>query len=105
LASSLKLAARCPVSGCWPSCLISQDDGRRHLGFYKFQTFNSRTTEEGRTALPCQIWSKSVKTWPRLCDFSIFQDGSRRHLGFLKFRKDIGIKESNGNVRILTGSS
>ena len=21
LASSLKLAARCPVSGCWPSCL------------------------------------------------------------------------------------
>jgi len=20
LASSLKLAARCPVSGCWPSC-------------------------------------------------------------------------------------
>jgi len=22
LASSLKLAARCPVSGCWPSCVI-----------------------------------------------------------------------------------
>ena len=24
LASSLKLAARCPVSGCWPSCTRSQ---------------------------------------------------------------------------------
>jgi len=22
LASSLKLAVRCPVSGCWPSCLV-----------------------------------------------------------------------------------
>jgi len=22
LASSLKLAARCPVSGCWPSCSL-----------------------------------------------------------------------------------
>ena len=22
LASSLKLAARCPVSGCWPSCIF-----------------------------------------------------------------------------------
>jgi len=38
-------------------------------------------------------------------DYAIFQDGGRRHLGFLKFRKDIGTKESNGNVRILTGSS
>jgi len=24
LASSLKLAARCPVSGCWPSCSGSE---------------------------------------------------------------------------------
>ena len=61
---------------------IFQDGGRRHLGFFKFQTFNGRTAQEGRSASPCQIWSKSVKTRRRYSDFSIFQDGGRRHLGF-----------------------
>ena len=56
------------------------------LDFFKFQTFNGRTAQEGRSASPCQIWSKSVKTLPSYGDFSIFQDGGRRHLGFLKFK-------------------
>jgi len=47
---------------------------------------NCRTAEEGRTASPCQIWSKSVKPRPKYGDFSIFQDGGRRHLGFLNFK-------------------
>ena len=62
-----------------------QDGGRRHLEFLKFENFNGRTAKECRTALPCQIWSKSVKRWPRYGDFSIFQDGGRRHFRFLKF--------------------
>ena len=64
---------------------IFQDGGRRHLGFSKFQIFNSRPAPEGRNASPCQIWSKSVKTRPRYGNFSIFQDGGHRHLGFLNF--------------------
>ena len=64
---------------------IFQDGGRRHLGFFKFQILNGRTAEEGRTASPCQIWSKSVKSRPRYGDFSIFQDGGRRHLGLSNF--------------------
>ena len=38
-----------------------QDGGRRHLGFLKFQIFNGRDDQEGRTASSCQISSKSVK--------------------------------------------
>jgi len=30
LASSLKLAARCPVSGCWPSCFFQEDSAQVH---------------------------------------------------------------------------
>jgi len=44
---------------------------------FKFQTFNGRTALEGRSASPCQIWSKSVKTRRRYGDFSIFQHGGR----------------------------
>jgi len=51
-----------------------------------FQISNGQTAQEGRTASPCQIWSKSAKTRPRYGDFSIFQDGGRRHLGFFKFQ-------------------
>ena len=51
---------------------IFQDGGRRHLGFLKFETFNGRTAEEGRSASPYQMWSKSVKTLPRYDYFSIF---------------------------------
>ena len=42
------------------------------LDFSNFKFFNGRTTEEGRTASFCQIWSKSVKTRPRYGDFSLF---------------------------------
>ena len=61
---------------------LLQDGGRRHLRFLKFGTFNAGTAREGRTASPREIWSKSVKPWPRYGDFSIFQDGVRRHIGF-----------------------
>jgi len=57
--------------------LTFQDGGRRHLGIFKFQIFNDRTAQEGQTASPCQIWSKSVKKRSRYGDFSIFQDGGR----------------------------
>jgi len=39
---------------------IFQDGGRRHLGFSKFQIFNGGSGQEGRSASPCQISSKSV---------------------------------------------
>jgi len=65
--------------------LIFQDGGRRHLGFLKRQTFNGRTRQEGRTASPCQILSKSLNVRPTYGDFSTFQYGGRRHLGFLNF--------------------
>jgi len=57
-----------------------------YLGFFKFQIFNGRIAQGGRTASPCQNWSKSVKTRPRYGNFSIFQDGGGRHLGFFKFQ-------------------
>ena len=38
-----------------------------HVGFFKFQIFNGRTAEEGRTASLCQIWSKRSR------DMAIFQ--------------------------------
>ena len=41
--------------------------------------------QEGRTASPSQIWSKSVKLRPKHGDFSTFQHGGRRHLGFFEF--------------------
>ena len=44
----------------------------RHLGFFKFQIFNNRMAQWGRTESLCQIWSKSVKPRPRYGDFSIF---------------------------------
>ena len=56
---------------------IFQDGGRRHLGFWKFQIFNSCDAPERRTASACQILSKSVKPRLRYGDFSIFQDGGR----------------------------
>ena len=54
----------------------------RHLGFLKFQIFNS---QEDWTASSCQISSKSVIPRLRYGYFQIFQDGGRRHLGFSKF--------------------
>ena len=49
----------------------------------KILNLNGRTAQDGRSASPCQIWLKSVKTRPRYSDFSIFQDGGRRHLELL----------------------
>jgi len=49
---------------------IFQDAGRRHLGFLKFEIFNDRTAQEGRTASPYQILSKSVKLRPRYGDLA-----------------------------------
>ena len=40
--------------------LISQDGGRCHLGFLKFQIFNGLNGQEVRTASPSQISSKSL---------------------------------------------
>jgi len=42
-----------------------------------FQNFKGRRLQEGRTASPCQIWSKSVELLPRYGDFLFFQDGRR----------------------------
>jgi len=39
--------------------------------------FNGRNAQDGSTASPCQISSKSVKPGLRYGDFSIFQDGGR----------------------------
>jgi len=56
------------------------------FGFFKMaaEFFNGQMAQEGRTASPCQIWSKSVKPRPRYGNFFIFQDDGRRHLGFLR---------------------
>jgi len=48
---------------------IFQDGGRRRFGFLKFETFDGRMAQEGRTAMPCQIWSKSVTPQPRYGSF------------------------------------
>jgi len=61
------------------------DVGRRHLGFVKFQFFNGRSRQDGRTASPCRISWRSVKSFLRCGDFSIFQDGGRRQLEILIF--------------------
>ena len=50
---------------------IFQDGGRRHLGFLKFQIFNDRNDQEGRTASACQILSKSLEPRLRYNNFSI----------------------------------
>ena len=42
--------------------------------------------EFGRTALLCQISSKSLELRPRYVEFLIFKDGGRRRLGFVKFQ-------------------
>jgi len=39
---------------------IFQDGGHCHLGFLNFVNFNNRKAQEGQTASPCQISSKSV---------------------------------------------
>ena len=50
---------------------ICQDGGCRHLGFSKFEIFNVRNGQEGRTASPCQFSSKSLEPRPRYVSFNI----------------------------------
>ena len=66
---------------------ISQDGGGRHVGFLKFQIFNGRKGQEGRSASVCQISSKSLELRPRYGDFSIFKMAAAAILDFqnLKF--------------------
>ena len=46
------------------------------LDFKNFQVFNFRNGQEGRSASPCQISSKSVQPRLKCGDFSIIQDGA-----------------------------
>ena len=48
-------------------------DGRRRLGFLKFQIFNGRDGKAVQNASSCQISSKSFKQWLRYGYFSIFR--------------------------------
>ena len=50
-------------------------------GFLKFEIFNGRAAQEGRTASPCQIWSKSFTVLNELkeCLIAVWSD----------FRQDI----------------
>ena len=54
---------------------IFQDGGRRHLEFSKFQIFNCRNGQEGRTASPCQILSKSLEPRRTCASFNIMRVG------------------------------
>ena len=45
---------------------IFQGGGR---GFLKFQMYNGRNGQEGRTASPCHISWRSLKQLPRYGDF------------------------------------
>ena len=48
---------------------IFQDGGGRHLQFLKFQIFNGRNGQKGRTAPVCKISSKSLEPRPRYVSF------------------------------------
>ena len=66
---------------------ISQNGGRRHLGFLKFRNFNGWKGQDDQHASRCQIYERSGKLLLRLYgDISIFQNGGRRHLGFLNLK-------------------
>jgi len=56
------------------------------LDFQNFNFFNGWTAQDGRTASPFQIWSKSRELMRRYGDIFIFQGGGRRRLGFSKFQ-------------------
>ena len=47
------------------------------LDFLHLQIFNSRTAQEGWSASPCQIWSKSVQTIAEMAILWFFKDGGR----------------------------
>jgi len=48
LASNLKLAARCPVSGCWPSCILRTEPNWRLLQLGGQKTEQQYTTQNKR---------------------------------------------------------
>jgi len=58
---------------------ISQDGGRRHLGFLKFPIFNGPTTQEVRTAYSAKFcWNRRTNRsncYRDMAIFRLFQDG------------------------------
>ena len=58
-----------------------------NFGFSKFQCFNGRKGQEGRSASVCQISSKSLELRPRYGDFSILKMAAAAIVDFqnLKF--------------------
>jgi len=66
--------------------LIFQDGGRRHLGFSKFQFFNGRNGQEGRTTSACQISSKSVERRPRYGYFQFLKMAAAATLDLWNFK-------------------
>jgi len=86
------------VTEIW-QCLIFQNGGRRHLGFSDFENFDGLNTQEGQTASPCQILSKSVKLRRDMVIFRFFfQDGGRRHLWFSNFGNFNGRSAQEGQT-------
>jgi len=61
---------------------------------FNFFKNNSWNPQEGETASPCQISSKSVKPRPEYGDFSIFQYGSCHHHGFSNFQRSAASRGS-----------
>jgi len=59
-----------------------QDGGRRHLGFSNFVDFNGRNAQDGQTASPGQILSKSVKPGLTYGDFRFFEMATAAILDF-----------------------
>jgi len=77
--------------------LIFEDGGRRHFGFLKFQFFNGRNGQEGRTASACQILSKSVEPRPRYGYFQLFKMATAAILDLASLLKTLkGDKMSPG---------
>jgi len=64
---------------------IFQDGGRRHIGFLKFQIFNSRNGQDVRTASVCQISSKALEPRPRCGVFGFFKMAAAAILDFQNF--------------------
>jgi len=54
LASSLKLATRCPVSGCWPSCFILTWN---HCFGWRLSSFPAERDTAQQP--PCLLWPNS----------------------------------------------
>jgi len=65
---------------------IFQDGGRRHLGFFKFQTFNGRTVQEGRSASPAKHAENRSKRGGDIAIFRFFKMAAAAILDFSNFK-------------------